>query len=97
MCMRGDDPVNLVDPSGRDAVNCIGAWALLALGLVVAAATIIAVVLAAPEGVGFLGALISGSTLLGLGAIGWGFVAGLGSALIAVGGFLLSLYDKACG
>lgn len=92
-----DNPVNMVDPSGGDTINCIGAWALLALGLVVAAATIIAAVLAAPAGVGFLGALISGSTFLGLGGIGWGVIAGFGGALIAVGGFLLSLYNKACG
>ena len=96
-----NNPINEVDPTGKDAVNCIGAIALLVLGGVIVVATVAAAVLAAgPEvGAGLAGlltAMTTGATFLGLSALGWGVIAGLATALSSVIGFGLSIYNGAC-
>jgi RHS repeat-associated protein len=87
-----DNPVNATDPSGRDAFNCVGVSILLALGLIVGAATLFSLA-TAPGGIA---AFFTGLTILGLNTTGWALVALLGGAAGAIVAFIIAVHDGAC-
>jgi RHS repeat-associated protein len=88
-----NDAVNAVDPSGQDAINCIGANLLLVLGL----AALVAALFALFTTAGGIASFTTGTLLiLGLNSSAWTLIAiGIGGVAALVT-YVVALHDGAC-
>jgi hypothetical protein len=84
----GDNPVNNVDGSGKDFVNCAAAYAIAILGVVGAVAAVALAIASLPA---------TGPLFLGLSPVEVGLAGGVIGYAITEGGAFLAFYNGACG